>query len=101
LWAKNLPCLKLLIEKVNSIITLLDNLEEVRTLSLKEWNLRDILKNHIIVLLQNKKSYWNQRGKIKWVKLGDTNTKFFHNKATINYRHNYISVLRNENMAEI
>jgi hypothetical protein len=27
--------------------------------------------------------------------------KKFHNKATINYRHNYNSVLRNENLAEI
>jgi regulator of replication initiation timing len=101
LWAKNLPCLRSLIDKVNSLITLLDNLEEFRTLSLEEWNLRDILKNHVTTLLQNQKSYWKQRGKIKQVKLGDANTRFFHNKATISYRHNYISVLVNENLAEI
>jgi hypothetical protein len=79
----------------------LDNLEELMTLSLEEWNRRDILKNHVITLLQNKKTYWKQRGKIKWVKLGDANTRFFHTKATINYRHNYISMLVNDSLAEI
>jgi hypothetical protein len=42
-----------------------------------------------------------ERGKIKWVKLGDANTRFFHNKATINCRHNYIYMLMNESLAEI
>jgi hypothetical protein len=64
LWAKNLPCLKDLIDKVNSMICLLDNLEEFETLSLEEWNLRDILKSHVITLLQNQKAYRKQRGKI-------------------------------------
>jgi hypothetical protein len=41
-----------------------------------------------------KKAYWKQRGKIKWVKLGDANTTFFHTKATINYMHNYIAMLK-------
>ena len=76
----------------NEVITLIDIIEEIITLSVTEWNLRDTLKKHLITLLQNQKSYWQQRGKIKWVKLGDANTKFFHSKATINYRHNYISV---------
>jgi hypothetical protein len=92
-WAKNLPCLKNLIKKVNETIELLDIFEELRPLTLEEWNLRDLLKSHIISLLQNQRVYWKQRGKIKWVKLGNENTKFFHSKFTINYRHNYISML--------
>jgi hypothetical protein len=35
------------------------------------------------------------------VKLGDANTKFFHTKATINYRKNYIASLRNEQNVDI
>jgi retron-type reverse transcriptase len=101
LWAKNLPCLKNLIAKVNSVIGLLDTIEELMTLSLEEWNLRDILKAHVITLLQNEKSYWKQRGKIKWVKLGDANTKKIHTKATISYRKNYIASLRNEQNIEV
>jgi hypothetical protein len=45
------------------VISLLDTFEEFGTLSLDEWNLIDILKSHVITLLQNKKGYWKQRGK--------------------------------------
>jgi hypothetical protein len=100
IWSRNLPCLKKQIEKVNSVIEMLDNFEEIRVLNDIEWNLRDILKSHVISLLQHQKAYWKQRGKIKWVNLGDANTRFFHTKATINYRHNYIAMLK-ENESKI
>jgi hypothetical protein len=64
LWPNNIPCLKNLISQVNVVIERLDTFEEMRTLSLEEWNL---LKTHVITLLQNQKAYWKQRGKIKWV----------------------------------
>jgi hypothetical protein len=51
LWAKKLPCLKKKIEQVNSVIDLLDTFEEIRPLNSYEWNLRDLLKSHIITLL--------------------------------------------------
>jgi hypothetical protein len=35
------------------------------------------------------------------VKLRNENTKLFHTKTTINYRHNYISMLANEDQTEI
>jgi hypothetical protein len=73
---------------------MLDNFEEIRSLNDYEWNLRDLLKSHVICLLQDQKAYWKQRGNIKCVKLGDANTRFFHTKATINYRHNYIAMLQ-------
>jgi hypothetical protein len=69
---------------VNEVIALFDLMEEFRTLTVTEWDLRDTLKAHIITLLKNQKSYWQQRGEIKWVKLGDANTRFFHSKAAIN-----------------
>jgi hypothetical protein len=68
---------------------------------LEEWNLRDLIKSHIISLLQNQRVYWKQRGKIKWVKLGNKNTRFFHSKATINYKHNYINMLSTDDSEEI
>ena len=100
LWAKQLPCLKAQICNVNATIDLLDIMEEMRTLTVHEWNLRDILKDLIISLLQNQNTYWKQRGKIKWVKLGDENTKFFHSRATISFRHNYISMLKDDSDLE-
>jgi hypothetical protein len=101
LWAKNLPFLKHLISNFNEVILFIDTLEEFGSLSLIEWNLRDILKNHVITLPQNQKSYWKQIGKIKWVNLGDANTKIFHTRASINFRHIYIFVLKNDNQAKI
>src|SRR4051812_20177106 len=41
------------------------------------------------------------KGEIKWVKLGDENTKFFHSRATISFRHNYISMLKDDSDLEI
>jgi hypothetical protein len=35
------------------------------------------------------------------VQLGNANTKNFHTKATINYMHNYIAMLKNESLAEV
>jgi hypothetical protein len=51
--------------------------------------------------VKNQKIYWKQRGKIKWVKLGDENTKFFHTRATINFRYNKIAILQNGEQADI
>jgi hypothetical protein len=101
LRAQKIPCIKDLIAKVNETIDMLDTFEEWRSLTVEEWNLRDILKSHVLMLLHNQNVYWKQRGKIKWVKLGNENTKFFHTKATINYRNNYIPMLINEEQVEI
>jgi hypothetical protein len=53
LWAKNIPCIKNLIAKVNEIIDLLDIMEEWRDLTTEEWNLRYILKSHVLKLLHD------------------------------------------------
>ena len=37
--------------------------------------------------------YWKQRGNVKWVQLGDENSKFFHSIATVKYRRNLITSL--------
>lgn len=70
LWAKQLPCLKAQICNVNATIDLLDIMEEMRTLTVHEWNLRDILKNLIISLLQDQNTYWKQRGKLNGLNWG-------------------------------
>jgi hypothetical protein len=99
LWAKSLSSLKQQIEEINEVIKFLDILEEFRPLNIEEWCLRNLLKAHMLMLLKQQNTYWKQRGKIKWVKLGDENTKFFHTRATINFRHNHIAMIKNdENM---
>jgi hypothetical protein len=83
------------------VIDMLDNFEEFRPLSCFEWGLREALRDQVITVLQNQKGYWKQRGKIKWVKLGSENTKFYHTRATISYRYNYIKILHNNDNAEV
>jgi hypothetical protein len=63
--------------------------------------LQVILKEHLLTLLKNQKIYWKQRGKIKGIKFGDENTNVFHTKATINHRHNHISVIQNEDQLDV
>ena len=65
-----------------------------RDLSIEEWNFKDILKDHLLDLLERHRLYWKQRGNIKWVKLGDAGTKFFHANATIRHRGNLIRELQ-------
>lgn len=45
-------------------------------------------------MLSYQRIYWKQRATVRWVKFGDENSKFFQAKATIKYRRNYISILR-------
>jgi hypothetical protein len=53
------------------------------------------LEEKLISLLQQQKIYWKQRGALKWVTLGDANTKFFHANATVKYKRNLITQLTN------
>lgn len=62
-------------------------------MSIEEWNFRDLLKDHLISLLEQQRVYWKQRDAIKWIKLRDAGTSFFHAAATIRHRGNLISEL--------
>ena len=48
----------------------MDSIEEVRDLSLEEWNFRCILREKLLFLLEQQRVYWRQRGAIKWATLG-------------------------------
>jgi hypothetical protein len=74
----------------------LDKLEENRTLFVQERNFRSILKRHILKLLQWQKEYWKKRYTVRWIKLGNESTKFFHAAATERFRINTITSLDTE-----
>lgn len=85
--------LKIVINNTKMLIQFLDLMEECRDLSLQEWNFRKIVRNKLLDLLEQQKTYWRQRGAIKWVKLGDATTKFFYAHATVRMRGNLIKQL--------
>jgi len=100
-WQAQLSNLKITIANVKLVISFLDIIEEWRDLSLQEWNFRNILHNKLSSLLHHQQIYWRQRGTIKWVQLGDENTKLFHANATIRYRRNSIPCLIDSSGAPI
>jgi hypothetical protein len=59
-----------------------------------ERNLRKIVETHTRKMLEARRIYWRSRAKIKWTKLGEENTKFFHTVATQQYRRNIITSLK-------
>jgi hypothetical protein len=97
LWSKNLSQLSALITVCNKVIFYLDSLEECRQLYLPEWNMRNIIKNQLQVLLRYKNIYWKKRYTVNRIKLGDECTKFFHAMATVTHRRNTITSLKDGN----
>jgi hypothetical protein len=96
-WSHTLSNLKQTIERVKLVLNFLNFLEEFRDLSLIEWNFQSILEQHLITLLRQQKTYWKQRGQIKWVTLGDTSTHFFHAHASVKYTRNLVTSLVDDN----
>ena len=95
-WQRSLSPLKNTITNIKLVTQFLDLIEEFRDLNLEEWNFRVILKEELLSLLEQQKTYWKQRGAIKWVKFGDASTHFFHANATIRYRKNLIASLESD-----
>ncbi|XP_073368071.1 uncharacterized protein [Aegilops tauschii subsp. strangulata] len=94
MWQKIISKLKTLICKCNSVILLLDELEEYRTLYRQESNFRIVVKYHVEKFLHLQCFYWRKRCTIRYIKVGGENTKFFHAMATERYRRNSIASLK-------
>jgi hypothetical protein len=58
------------------------------------------VKLHLEDLVLAECNYWKKRCTIRWIKLGEDNTKFFHAKATERFRRNCIYVLKDEDGRE-
>ena len=74
-WKSTLPKLALAIEKIKLVLHFLETIELFRNLPLPEWNFRNMVSEKLIFLLKQQRTYWRQRGKVRWVKEGDAATK--------------------------
>jgi hypothetical protein len=95
-WSKKISRLSMLIENSNKTLLDLDVLEERRRLTVPETNFRNILKAHLLKLLDYKRIYWQKRCTVRWFQVGDGNTQFFHTVATERYRRNSIATIKLE-----
>lgn len=93
-WIKLKSDLNDIIDELNMLIWLMDNIEDSRSLTSSEKEIHLACKAKLTECLNMQKNYWKQRGKIKWVTLGDENSKFFHSLATIQQRRNKIACIR-------
>lgn len=75
------------------MILWLDNLEDLRPLSRPEANFRKIAKLHHEHLLHLQYLYWRKTCTIRYIKVGEENSKFFQAMATERYRKNSIASL--------
>jgi hypothetical protein len=97
IWQKNFSSLRKNLEHVKAILSLLEIIEESRDLTVLEWNFKNLLITKLNQLLDQQRTYWKQRGKIKWIKEGDAGTKLFHANATLKHRNNLIAQLEKDN----
>jgi hypothetical protein len=76
-WSKSISKLSIRIENTNRAIAEIDQLEDLRTLSLPEVNFRKFMKVHLARLLSYQNAYWKKRCTIRWTKFGDETSNFF------------------------
>jgi hypothetical protein len=74
----------------------MDAAQEIRVLSEEEHLLRSALKSRAVGLAVINRVKAKQRARIKWLQLGDANTKFFHSRATHRRAKNRIQSLQSK-----
>ncbi|KAL4189353.1 hypothetical protein AMTRI_Chr08g206600 [Amborella trichopoda] len=75
----------------------LDRLEESRSLTTSEANLRTQTKLDYFSSLKKEELCWFQRSRVNWLKVGDHNTRFIHRIANCRRRDNSISIIKSNN----
>ncbi|KAM0847123.1 hypothetical protein ACQ4PT_055218 [Festuca glaucescens] len=78
------------------IMLRLDTAQETRLLTVEEDELRSALKSRAAGLAVINRIKAKQRARVKWLQMGDANTKFFHSRASHRRQKNRIQSLQSE-----
>ncbi|RVW33010.1 hypothetical protein CK203_107561 [Vitis vinifera] len=73
-----------------------DAIEQVGGLTSELLVQRTLKKRELEELILREEIHWRQKGRVKWVKEGDCNSKFFHKVANGRRNRKFIKVLENE-----
>ncbi|RVW86011.1 Transposon TX1 uncharacterized 149 kDa protein [Vitis vinifera] len=73
-----------------------DAIEQVGGLTSELLVQRTLRKGELEELILREEIHWRQKGRVKWVKEGDCNSKFFHKVANGRRNRKFIKVLENE-----
>jgi hypothetical protein len=92
-WLKDNIHRNIIRDNIMHVIQYFDAVEEWRILTDCEFALRAAYLDKLQRINSAESKHWRRRAKIKWCKLGDENTKFFHTMATCRYRKNKMKVL--------
>lgn len=71
-------------------------IQDIQNEGNKDWEKVKTLQDRIKDLWKQEETYWNQRSRIKWLRCGDHNTKFFHTSTIQRRERNRIERLRND-----
>lgn len=73
----------------------LSNLVAAGLLGLRQSKLKEA-KKEVHRWLEREEAMWQQRSKITWLKDGDRNTSYFHNKASVRRKKNHIQRIKDD-----
>jgi hypothetical protein len=92
-WLKDRMGQKTIRFNIIHTIQYFNAIEEWRNLTDYEFAFRTVCSEELLRINSAESNHSKRRAKIKWCKLGDENTKFFHSMATYRYRKNKMKVL--------
>lgn len=92
-WAAPSRPIEVTIQNCDLVISVLDLLEERRHLCEQEFLLHRLVRSSLSRLSAQRAAYWRQRGEVRNCVLGDDNTAYHHQCATVRLQRNNIHLL--------
>lgn len=86
------------LEFCNRVIQFLDGIKEKRVLDMREFALRQKVRERAFELASNLELKWQQRVRKRWLVNGDRNTQYFHSIASAKHNSSRISAIRHEDV---